>query len=103
MNPNMDSDLTESRRVSCDGRGERLEMGPTLLSQLAHVELTTPKFEESLKFWTEVVGLEQTARDGDTAYLRAWGDRFHHTLQLTEGPETGLGHIGWRAASPGAL
>lgn len=78
-------------------------MGPTLLSQLAHVELTTPRFEESLKFWTDVVGLEETARTGQTAYLRAWGDRFHHTLQLTEGPDTGLGHIGWRAASPQAL
>ena len=78
-------------------------MGPTLLSQLAHVELTTPKFEESLKFWTDVVGLEQTAQVGRSAYLRAWGDRFHHTLQLTEGPATGLGHIGWRAASPGSL
>jgi catechol 2,3-dioxygenase len=78
-------------------------MGPTLLSQLAHVELTTPKFEESLKFWTDVVGLEETARVGNTAYLRAWGDRFHHTLQLSEGSDTGLGHIGWRAASAGAL
>jgi catechol 2,3-dioxygenase len=78
-------------------------MGPTLLSQLAHVELTTPKFDESLRFWTEVVGLEETARVGRTSYLRAWGDRFHHTLQLTEGAETGLGHIGWRAASEQAL
>lgn len=78
-------------------------MGPTLLSQLAHVELTTPRFEESLEFWTEVVGLETTARVGNSAYLRAWGDRFHHTLQLTEGTETGLRHIGWRAAGPEAL
>lgn len=78
-------------------------MGPTLLSQLAHVELTTPKFEESLRFWTEVVGLEQTTRVERSAFLRAWGDRFHHTLQLTEGPQTGLGHIGWRATSPQAL
>ena len=77
--------------------------GPPLLSQLAHVELTTPTPEESLEFWTDVVGLEETARVGQSAYLRAWGDRFHHTLQLTEGPETGLGHIGWRAASPEAL
>jgi catechol 2,3-dioxygenase len=74
-----------------------------LLSQLAHVELTTPKFEESLKFWTDVVGLETTAQVGNSAYLRAWGDRFHHTLQLTEGAETGLTHIGWRAASQQAL
>lgn len=78
-------------------------MGPMLLSQLAHVELTTPVFEESLRFWTEVVGLEETVRVGDSAYLRAWGDRFHHTLQLTAGEQAGLGHIGWRAAGPEAL
>jgi catechol 2,3-dioxygenase len=73
-------------------------MALSLLSQLAHVELTTPKPEESLRFWTQVVGLEETSRDGRSVYLRGWGDRFHHTLQLTEGPQAGLGHIGWRAA-----
>ncbi len=78
-------------------------MGPTLLSQLAHVELTTPKFDESLSFWHEIAGLELTEQRGRTAYLRAWGDRFHHTLQLTEGEQTGLGHIGWRASGPEAL
>jgi catechol 2,3-dioxygenase len=71
-------------------------MALSLLSQLAHVELTTPKPQESLDFWTNVIGLEETAREGQSVYLRGWGDRFHHTLQLTEGPETGLGHIGWR-------
>ena len=64
-------------------------MALPLLSQLAHVELTTPTPEKSLEFWTQVVGLEETARAGRSVYLRAWGDRFHHTLQLTEGPETG--------------
>jgi catechol 2,3-dioxygenase len=78
-------------------------MGPSLLSQLAHVELTTTTPDESLKFWTEIVGLEETERVGQSVYLRAWGDRFHHTLQLTEGPETGLAHIGWRAAGEEAL
>jgi catechol 2,3-dioxygenase len=74
-----------------------------LLSQLAHVELTTPKPQESLEFWTQVVGLEETSRAGQSVYLRAWGDRFHHTLQLSEGPEVGLEHIGWRAAGPDEL
>ena len=78
-------------------------MNNSLLSQLAHVELTTPMPEESLAFWTQVVGLEETARVGQSVYLRAWADRFHHTLQLTEGPQVGLAHIGWRAAGEAEL
>jgi catechol 2,3-dioxygenase len=72
-------------------------MPERLLSQLAHVELLTPTPEDSLRFYTDVVGLEETARDGRSAYLRGWGERFHHSLQLTEADQPGLGHIAWRA------
>lgn len=78
-------------------------MSPRRLSQLAHVELITPTPQESLDFWTGVVGLECSERDGRSAFLRAWGDRFHHTLVLTEGEQPALGHIGWRAESAEAL
>ncbi len=72
-------------------------MASRVLSQLAHVELTTPTPEESLEFWTDVVGLEVSATVDRSVYLRGWGDRFHHTLVLTEGSEVGLGHVAWRA------
>lgn len=72
-------------------------MAARVLSQLAHVELTTPTPEESLEFWTGVVGLEVSATVDRSVYLRGWGDRFHHTLVLTEGSEVGLGHVAWRA------
>src|SRR5579871_1448031 len=78
-------------------------MARRLLSQLAHVELITPTPQESLDFWTQIVGLELTARVGASAYLRGWGDRFHHTLVLTEGPQPALGHIGWRSGGPEEL
>jgi len=68
-----------------------------LLSQLAHVEIVTPAPEESLRFCTEVLGLEHSGTFGGSAYLRGWGEFFHHSLQLTEGDQPGLGHIGWRA------
>src|SRR3954466_12979950 len=74
-----------------------------LLSQLAHVEVTTPSPAESLTFFTDVLGLELTEQAGQSAYLRGWGERFHHSLKLTEGPEPALAHIGWRAANPEAL
>jgi catechol 2,3-dioxygenase len=75
-------------------------MSNRLIAHLAHLEVFTPKPDESLRFYTEVLGLEETQRDGQSAYLRAWGEWSHHSLKLTEGPQPGLGHIGWRAASP---
>jgi catechol 2,3-dioxygenase len=68
-----------------------------LISQLAHVELLTPKPEESLRFFTDVIGMEESGRDGQSVYLRCWGDFFFHSLQLTQADAPGLGHIGWRA------
>jgi catechol 2,3-dioxygenase len=74
-----------------------------LISQLAHVELLTPSPDETCRFFVDVLGLEENGRDGQSIYLRCWGDFFHHSLQLTEAPEPGLGHIGWRAAGPEQL
>ena len=53
-------------------------MANRLLSQLAHVEVLTPTLEESLRFYTDVLGLQESARDGSSVYLRGWGERFLH-------------------------
>src|ERR1700744_2706717 len=73
---------------------------PRLISQIAHVEVITPKLEESRAFFAEVIGLEEVERVGQSVYLRAPQEIFHHSLVLTEGDEPALGHIGWRADSP---
>jgi catechol 2,3-dioxygenase len=73
-----------------------------LLSQLAHVDLVNPDPERSARFFHDVPGLEESARDGRSIYFRGWGERFLHNLMVTEGPEA-LGHIGWRAAGPEGL
>ncbi|CAM3483572.1 VOC family protein [Hydrogenibacillus schlegelii] len=70
------------------------------IERLAHVELLTPKPEESLVFFRDLLGLEVTAQKGDSVYLRGWGDWFHHTVKLTAAKEAGVGHIGWRTESP---
>lgn len=71
-------------------------MAERLLSQLAHVEVLTPTPDESLRFYTDVLGLEVSGRSGQSVFLRGWGERFHHSLQLTEAAAPGLGHIAWR-------
>lgn len=73
------------------------------IAHLGHVELFTPRPVESLHFFQEIFGMEITERQGQSVYLRAWGDYERHTLKLTEAPQAGLGHVAWRAASPQAL
>lgn len=73
------------------------------IAHLAHVEVYTNKFEESLDFFTRVYGLTLSGQDEQSAYLRAWDDYELHSLKLTRSDRTGVGHIAYRAASPQAL
>jgi catechol 2,3-dioxygenase len=73
------------------------------VAQLAHVELLTPKPDQTLRFFTDLLGLQETEREGQSVYLRAYEDFYHHTLKLTEAPQPGLGHVAWRTTSPQAL
>ena len=82
-------------------------MQPTVhsfdLAHLAHLELFTPKPEDSLHFFVNVMGMTESGRRGDSVYLRGWDDYEHHTLKLTAGKVAGMGHFAFRASSPEAL
>jgi catechol 2,3-dioxygenase len=73
------------------------------IAHLAHVELLTPKPDESLRFFVDVMGMTESGREGDSVYLRGWDDYEHHSLQLTASKASGLGHYAFRAMSPQAL
>lgn len=73
------------------------------LAHLAHVEVHTDKYDESLDFFTRVYGLTLSAEDRTSAYLRAWDDYEFHTLKVTRHHTTGVGHVAYRAASEAAL
>ena len=76
------------------------------MSELAHlgpVELLTPRGEESLAFFVDVMGMEVEAQDGPSSYLRGWGDYQRWSLKLTAADTSGMGVLGLRAWSPEAL
>ncbi|HEY7448849.1 MAG TPA: catechol 2,3-dioxygenase [Vicinamibacterales bacterium] len=73
------------------------------LAHLAHVELLSPKPDESLRFFTEVMGMTESGRRGGSVYLRGWDDYEHHTLKLTASKTAGMGHMAFRTTSPEAL
>src|SRR3954453_7355156 len=75
----------------------------TDVAHLAHLEILTPKPEESLRFFVDVMGMTESGRQGDSVYLRAWDDYERYSLQLTASKASGLGHAAFRARSPQAL
>jgi catechol 2,3-dioxygenase len=73
------------------------------IAHLGHVELLTPRFDESLAFFTDIVGLHEAGRVGDAVYLRAWADYETYSLKLTASHTSGMGHVAFRASSPASL
>jgi catechol 2,3-dioxygenase len=73
------------------------------LAHLAHVEVLTPKPDESLRFFVDVMGMTVSGQRGESVYLRGWDDYERHTLKLTASRTSGMGHLAFRARSPQAL
>lgn len=66
------------------------------IAHLAHIELLTPKLDESTRFFTDIMGMSISDTKGDSVYLRAYDDYEHHTLKLTAHKHAGIGHFAWR-------
>ena len=73
------------------------------VAHLGNVEMLTPKPDESLRYFTDILGMEAVHVDGPSAYLRGYGDYATFTLKLTASPEPGVGVVAWRAMSEAAL
>jgi catechol 2,3-dioxygenase len=73
------------------------------LAHLSHVELLTPHFDESLAYFHDVLGMEVAGEQGDSAYLRGFGDYERSSLKLTAAAQSGVGHLAYRTYSAAAL
>ena len=73
------------------------------IAQLGYVELYTPTFEESTRFFTDVLSMTPVETSGDSVCLRTWDDYEQFSLRLTARGEAGLGRIGVRAVDEAAL
>jgi catechol 2,3-dioxygenase len=74
-----------------------------LLSHLSHIHLAAPDLDASVRFYEEQMGLREIHRDGDTAYLRNWGDYYQYSLVISSGPEPAMISMAWRTSSAEAL
>src|SRR6185503_10440263 len=75
----------------------------TDIAQLVSIALYSPKPDESVAFFHDLLGMEISHREGQSVYLRAYEDFYQYTLKITERAQPGLEEVTWRASSPEAL
>lgn len=69
-----------------------------------HVAIRVLKMAPALKHYTEVLGLNEVARDAKgRVFLKAWDEHDHHSVVLREADEAGMDYMGWRVDSPATL
>jgi catechol 2,3-dioxygenase len=72
-------------------------------AQLVSVAMYSPKPEETVQFFYEMLGMEISHREGQSVYMRGYEDFYQYSLKITERSQPGLEEITWRARSPEAL
>ena len=64
--------------------------------RLGHVDVTVTDLDLATAYYTEVIGLLETERDGDSVYLKCWDEPNHHSLRLTYGPRVGFDQMSFK-------
>ncbi|MEV4109706.1 catechol 2,3-dioxygenase [Nonomuraea sp. NPDC049695] len=80
-------------------------MAPPLgdIAHLGHVQLLTPDLDRSVWFFTEILGMTENGRSGDSVWLRTWDDYEHHSLTLVAHSTSGVRRTALRTSSEEAL
>lgn len=73
------------------------------IAHLGNIEILSPKPAESLDYFVNILGMENVHTEGNSVYLRGYGDYATSTVKLTAAKAPGVGCVSWRASSAQAL
>lgn len=76
---------------------------PFNIVRMSHIELGVTDLEASRRFYTEILGLVETAQVGDSIYLRGLEERNHHSFVLTRSETAVVRRLGFKVASEADL
>ncbi|MDI3328646.1 MAG: catechol 2,3-dioxygenase [Alicyclobacillaceae bacterium] len=66
------------------------------IMRLGRVEVRVLDLEKSIDYYSNVIGLQLTARENGRAYFKAWDEEDHHSLIITEADHPGLVHMAFK-------
>ncbi len=64
--------------------------------RMGRIELKVLNLEKSVEYYTNVIGLEETGRMGNSVYFKAWDEYDHHSLILTKSNSAGVAHLAFK-------
>jgi len=64
--------------------------------RIGRVELRVLDLKESVYYYTKIIGLEETGRDNERVYLKAWDEYDHHSVILKQSDTAGMDHIAFK-------
>lgn len=66
---------------------------PQGILRLGHVDITVTDLDLATSYYTQVMGMEVTAREDDAVYLKCWDEEDHHSLKLRYASRQGIDHM----------
>jgi catechol 2,3-dioxygenase len=79
-------------------------MALTGVTRPGHIQLRVLDLEESVEFYTNVLGLVETGRDTQgRVYFKTFEERDHHSFIIREAPEAGMDFIGFKVLNEATL
>lgn len=78
-------------------------MAMTGVLRPGHMQLKVLDLDESIEFYTNVLGLIQTGRQGDRAYFKTWDERDHNSLVLRQADTAGMDFYGFKVLDAATL
>ena len=73
---------------------------PYRISRLGLVEVRSLDLDRDLDYYLNVLGLQLTAREGKTAYMKGWDERHAYSFALTESDRAGMVRMAFRTVDP---
>ena len=71
--------------------------------RLSHVEIRVPDLELATAYYSEVVGLLETAREPERVFMKCWDEHQHHSVVLVYAPTHGLNSFGFKVTDAADL
>lgn len=79
-------------------------MAMTGVLRPGHVQIRMMDVEEGVRFYRDVLGLEEMGRDAaGRVYLRGWDERDHHSIILRQADRAGMDFFGFKVDSAATL
>jgi len=78
-------------------------MAMTGVLRPGHMQIRVLDLDESIEFYSDVVGLIQTGRDADRAYFKTWDERDHNSFIIRQADSAGMDFYGFKVLNNDTL